>query len=57
MHAERASNDTGKFELPKDLVAEMSRRAPARTAEFYHVEQWKPSFLGRVAELLLGRRR
>jgi hypothetical protein len=56
MHAERL-NDTAKFELPKDLVAEMSRRNTARTAEYYHVEAFKPSFFGRVAQLLTGKRR
>ncbi len=58
MQAERVTlNDTAKFELPKDLVAEMSRRATARTDAFYHVEQWKPSFFGRIAQLLTGKRR
>jgi len=56
MHAERL-NDTAKFELPKDLVAEMSRRNTARTDDYYHVEAFKPSFFGRVAELLTGKRR
>jgi hypothetical protein len=42
MHAEPALNDTAKFELPQDLVAEMSRRAKARTDDFYQVEQFKP---------------
>ena len=55
MHAERL-NDTAKLELPKDLVAEMSRRNTARTDEYYHVEAFKPSFFGRVAEMF-GRRR
>jgi hypothetical protein len=57
MHAERALNDTAKFELPKDLVAEMSRRNTARTDDYYHVEAFKPSFFGRVAQLLTGKRR
>jgi hypothetical protein len=57
MHAERALNDTAKLELPKDLVAEMSRRQTARTDDYYHVEQFKPSFFGRVAQLLTGKRR
>jgi hypothetical protein len=56
MHAERALNDTAKFELPKDLVAEMSRRPATRGDEFFHVEQWKPSFFGRIAQLLTGKR-
>lgn len=56
MHAERALNDTAKFELPKDLVAEMSRRNTARTDEYYHVQQWKPSLFGRIAEMFRGKR-
>ena len=56
MHAERALNDTAKFELPQDLVAEMSRRATARTDDFYQVEQFKPSFFGRIAEMFTGKR-
>jgi hypothetical protein len=58
MHAERNLNDTAKFELPQDLVAEMSRRPTARTDAFYQVEQFnKPSFFGRIAQLLTGKRR
>jgi hypothetical protein len=56
MHAERGLNDTAKLELPKDLVAEMSRRPTARTDEFYHVEAFKPSFFGRIAQLFTGKR-
>ena len=57
MHAECRLDESAKFELPKDLVAEMSKRAPQRTDEFYHVEQWKPSFFGRVAQMFTGKRR
>jgi hypothetical protein len=59
MHAERALNDTAKLELPQDLVAEMNRRATAtaRTDAYYHVEAFKPSFFGRVAQLFTGKRR
>jgi hypothetical protein len=58
MHAERASlADTAKFELPQDLVAEMSRRSTARTDDYFHVEQFKPSFFGRIAQLFTGKRR
>jgi hypothetical protein len=58
MHAERSSlSDTAKFELPKDLVAEMSRRATTRTDAFYHVEAFKPGFFGRIAALLTGKGR
>jgi hypothetical protein len=57
MHAERRLDESAKFELPKDLVAEMNKRALQRTDEFYHVEQWKPSFFGRVAQIFTGKRR
>lgn len=57
MHAERKLDDTAKLELPKDLVAEMSRRGSARKDEYFHVEQWKPSFFGRVAQMFSGKRR
>lgn len=57
MHAERNLNDTAKFELPQDLVAEMSRRSTARSDAFYQVEQFKPSFFGRIARLLTGKGR
>jgi hypothetical protein len=56
MHAERSLSDTAKFELPKDLVAEMSRHASPRSDEFYHVEAFKPSFFGRIAALFGGKR-
>jgi hypothetical protein len=56
MHAERRDEPV-KFELPKDLVAEASRRAGPRDDSFYHVEAFKPSFFGRVAELFTGKRR
>jgi hypothetical protein len=55
MHAERNEE---KFELPQDLVAEMSKRtAPRQQEEFYRVEAFKPSFFGRVAEMFGGKRR
>ncbi|MBX5461103.1 MAG: hypothetical protein IRZ28_08435 [Steroidobacteraceae bacterium] len=57
MHAERAQDDTARLQLPPELVAEMSRRPTARTDDFYRVEQWKPSLLGRVAEFFTGKRR
>ena len=55
MHAER-NDESAKFELPKDLVAEMSRRSAPRKDDFYRVEAFKPSFFGRVAEMF-GKRR
>ena len=54
MHVER--NVEEKFELPKDLVAEASKRTAVRPQEYYKVEAFKPSFFGRVAEMF-GRRR
>ncbi len=54
MHAERNAEE--KFELPKDLVAEASKRAALRPQDYYKVEAFKPSFFGRVAEMF-GRRR
>jgi hypothetical protein len=54
MHVER--NVEEKFELPKDLVAEASKRVGTRPQEYYKVEAFKPSFFGRVAEMF-GRRR
>jgi len=55
MHAERTEEP--KFELPKDLVAEASRRAAPRKDEYYRVEAFKPSFFGRIAEALTGGKR
>ena len=56
MHAERAEDF--KLDLPKDLVAEMrTRSAPGKQEEFYRVEAFKPSFFGRIAEALTGKRR
>ena len=57
MHAVRHLDEAAQFEVPKDLVAEMNKRASQRTDEFYHVEQWKPSFFGRVAQMFTGKRR
>jgi len=57
MHAERALDESTKLELPKDLVAEMSRRGSARKDDFYHVEAFKPSFFGRMIEMFSGKRR
>jgi hypothetical protein len=54
MHAER--RDEPKFELPKDLVIEASRKTSPKADEYYHVEAFKPSFFGRVAELFSKRR-
>ena len=55
MHAERT--DEPKFELPKDLVAEASRRTAPRQDDYYRVEAFKPSFFGRIAEALTGNKR
>jgi len=55
MHAERT--DEPKFELPKDLVAEATRRTAPRQDDYYRVEAFKPSFFGRIAEALTGNKR
>ena len=57
MHVERPNEESPRFELPKELVAEMSRRQTARTDDFYRVEAFKPSFFGRVAGLFGKRSR
>lgn len=57
MHAERAAlADTEKFSLPPDLLAEVSRRVPAKRDDF-RVDGWKPSLFGRLMELLAGGKR
>jgi len=57
MHAERALDESMQLELPKDLIAEVSRRGSARKDDFYRVEAFKPSFFGRVIEMFSGKRR
>ncbi len=53
-----AERNEEKFELPQDLVAEMSKRTAPRQQEYYRVEAFKPSFFGRVAEMFgAGKRR
>ena len=54
MHVERNAEE--KFELPKDLVAEASKRSTLRPQDYYKVEAFKPSFFGRVAEMFARRR-
>jgi hypothetical protein len=54
MHAESSVNDTAKFELPQDLVAEMSRRNTARTDAYYQLDH-KPSLFGRIARIFSGK--
>jgi len=56
MQAERATlADTETFALPPDLLAEVHRRSVRR--DNFHVEAFKPSFLGRVMEMLSGKPR
>ena len=55
MHAERAEAEAPKLELPQDLLAAISRGGAARKHDF-RVEGWKPSLLGRVVELFVGKR-
>lgn len=45
-----------KRNLPADLIAALDRR-PIEIRNDLRVEGWKPSFFGRLIELLTGRRR
>ena len=56
MAVERA-DDSMKFQLPQELLAEVSRSSQPKKAEFYRVEAFKPSLFGRVAEFFGGKRR
>lgn len=44
-----------RLQLPADLLSELKRRGAAPRTDM-HVEGWKPSFLGRILELLSGKR-
>jgi hypothetical protein len=52
MHAEPATVEVPKLNLPPDLLNEVSRRGKAKTD--FKVEGWKPSFFGRLVEKLVG---
>ncbi len=47
---------TGEFQvdLPRDLLA-AATRPPRRKGEEYRVETWRPSWLTRLSELLVGK--
>ena len=44
-----------RLHLPADLLSELKRGGAAPRTDM-HVEGWKPSLLGRLVELLTGRR-
>ncbi len=50
MQAEDATLESPQLNLPAELLAEVSRRAAARQADF-KVDGWKPSLLERLARL------
>ena len=54
MQAERALNEP-RLQLPPELLSELSRRG-VRPRTDMGVEGWKPSFFGRLVELVTGRR-
>jgi hypothetical protein len=54
MQAERALNEP-RLQLPPELLTELARRG-VRPRTDMGVEGWKPSFFGRLVELVTGRR-
>ena len=56
MHAEPYVAETSEIELPPDLLAALKPKNSVQPKDL-HVEGWKPSLLGRLAELLLQKRR
>jgi len=56
MHADSSLADTQQLELPQDLVSALNSRAHTPKADF-GVEGMKPSLLGRLMEMLVGRPR
>jgi hypothetical protein len=54
MHAEHATAESPKLDLPEDLVTEVNRRGGPRKTDF-RVEGWKPSLFGRLVERLMGK--
>lgn len=55
MHAEHATAEYPKLNLPADLLTEVNRRDATRKTDF-RVEGWKPSLLGRLIEKLAGKK-
>ena len=47
--------DEPRLQLPADLLSELQRRGTAPRIDM-HVEGWRPSLLGKLIELLTGRR-
>jgi hypothetical protein len=56
MHAEPYVAETSEIELPPDLLAALKPKNSVQPKDL-HVEGWKPSLLGRLAELFLQKRR
>jgi len=52
MHAEPATVEVPKLNLPPDLLTEVKRRGKAKTD--FRVEGWKPSLFGRLVAKLVG---
>ncbi len=55
MHADSATAEVPALKLPPELVTELTKRASKPKHDF-RVEGWKPSLLGRVVELFVGKR-
>jgi hypothetical protein len=57
MHAEPSeAEETRDIELPPALLAALKPKNGVQVKDL-HVESWKPSLLGRFAELLVQKRR
>ncbi|HVO49215.1 MAG TPA: hypothetical protein VMT29_23085 [Steroidobacteraceae bacterium] len=56
MHADSSLADTQQLELPQDLVSALNSRAHTPRDDF-GIEGMKPSLLGRLLEMLIGRPR
>ena len=50
MHADDATLEHPKLNVPEELLAEVSRRVAAHKTDF-RVDGWKPSLLERLARL------
>lgn len=55
MHAEHATVEVPKLNLPQDLLAEVSRRGAANKPDFRVEGMKKPSLFGRFLEKLVGK--
>ncbi|MGH8217708.1 MAG: hypothetical protein ACREUT_03935 [Steroidobacteraceae bacterium] len=54
MQAQHAFEEP-RLQLPADLLSELKRRGAMPRTDM-HVEGWKPTLLGRLVDLLTGRR-